>query len=128
MLDQSAMTEFARAISRRTAIGKTMYYAFVGVAAAALGASRAVMAEACSGCSACSGQWCNCTYDCLSDGSCNTTYDILGNVSSCWSYPNCGYPTYGCWSISGTSKWCCDCDGCSQSPSPCTCRPVGYGC
>ena len=127
MIAEVQTRELARRFNRRTVLGKGLFAGFVAVASAMVGASRAITAEACTGCSACSGHWCNCS-DCYGSGYCYTQSDLLGNLT-CTSDYDCGYRSTGCWTIDYSGgKACCDCWDCNSSPSPCTCRPHGYGC
>jgi hypothetical protein len=109
----------ARALSRRRFIARAAAGSFIASTALLNGVSMEAAEAACSGCTAVSGHWCSCT-DCTSGGACKQT-----KSGSC-SYDTRIYPS-GCWTIT-SGKSCCDCGGCPHSSSPCTCRPVGYGC
>lgn len=117
MNEEIALISLARQLDRRTLLGRSMFAGFVTVGAFLTQVPKDVFAQSCSGCSACNGSWCSCS-DCNGDGTC-------GDGKNCNFY-NCAYPS-GCWTIS-SGVMCCDCSGCDHSPSPCTCRPRGYGC
>jgi hypothetical protein len=126
MIGEIESQQLARVLDRRTALGKGLFVGFAAMAATMLGVAKTTVAEACSGCAAC-GSWCSCS-DCYDSGYCYTQSDIYGDLYCTYDY-ECGYASTGCWTIDGSGgDACCDCWGCPNSNSPCTCRPRGYGC